>query len=107
MFLSIKLITKEIQILHHVTALGGNIAHPENVIAAFSDLSSNPLAVRLDPYTFVATEEFNVPSWNSITAITNLVSITTTIVNARNTSLKFRSIIAIPPLLTKTAIAPT
>ena len=62
MFFSIEPITKEIQILHHVTAFGGNITQPHNVIVAFCGLSSRSLAVRLDPDIFVATAEFNVLS---------------------------------------------
>ena len=104
MFLSVEPITKDIQILHHVTAIGGNIAQPDNVLVALSGLGTNPLAVRLDPDLFVATEEFRVPSWADITAITDLASVSTTTANARNALLKLRSIIAIPPLLTKTAI---
>lgn len=106
-FLSVEPITKDIQILHHVTAVGGNIAQPDNVIVAFSGFGDNPLAVRLDPDIFVDTAEFRVPTWANITSITDLASVATTRATARNTLLKFRRIISIPPFLTKTAIAPT
>ena len=107
MFLSIEPITNDIQILHHVTAIGGNIAQPDNVIAAFSGLNSNPLVVRLDPDIFVPKADFKVPAWTSIAAITDLTSVAAATANARNVMMYFRNIIAIPPLLTKTAITST
>ena len=107
MYLTIEPITKDIQILHHVTAIGGNIAQPDNTIVAFSGLTSSPLSVRLDPDIFVPTEEFRVPSWESMSAITDLASVAATTATNRNVVMKFRSIIAIPPLLTKTVIAST
>ena len=58
MYLSVEPITKAVQIIHHLTAIGGNIAMPETVLVAISDFGASPLAVRLDPKSFDFTKEF-------------------------------------------------
>ena len=55
-YLSVELITKSIKIIHHLTAIGGNIAIPETVLVDISGFGSSPLAVRLDPKIFDVTE---------------------------------------------------
>ena len=51
MFLTVEPITKDIQFLHHVSAIGGNIAMPNSIIVAISGFGANALAVRLDSPT--------------------------------------------------------
>ena len=68
-YLSVGPITKSVQIIHHLTAIGGNIAMPETIFVAISDFGASPLAVRLDPIFFDDTEQFKVPSWASITRV--------------------------------------
>ena len=98
-------ITKAVQIIHHLTAIGGNIAKPETIFVAISGFGASPLAVRLASKHFNDTEEFKVPSWASITGLANAANVATTTNNARNLNLKFRHIIALPPFLAKTVIA--
>ena len=96
-YLSVEPITKAVQIIHHLTAIGGNIAMPETIVVAISGFGASPLAVRLDPKLFEDTKEFKVPSWESITGLANAANVATTTTNARNLKLKFRHIIALPP----------
>ena len=96
-YLSVEPITKSVQIIHRLTAIGGNIAMPETVLVAISGFCASPLAVRIDPKIFDGTEEFKVPSWENITGLVNSANIETTKTNARNVKLKFRHIISLPP----------
>ena len=48
-YLSVEPITKVVQIIHHVTSIGGNIAMPKTIFVSFSGFGASPLAVRLDP----------------------------------------------------------
>ena len=105
MYLSVEPITKSVQIIHYLTAIRGNIAMPETIFVAISGFGASPLAVRLDPKHFDDTEEFKVPSWASITGVTNAANVATTTTNARNLKLKFRHIIALPLFLAKIVIA--
>ena len=61
MYLSVETITKDVQIIHHLTAIGGNTAMPETVLVAISRFGASPLRVRLDPKIFDSTKEFKVP----------------------------------------------
>ena len=105
MYLSVEPITKVVQIIHHLMAIGGNIAMTETIFVVISGFGASPLAVRLDPKVFDNTKEFKVPSWASITGLDNAANVATTTTNARNLKLKFRHIIALPPFLAKTVIA--
>ena len=96
MYLYVEPITKSVQIIHHLTAIGGNIAMPETVLVAISGFGLSPLAVRLDTKIFYSTEEFKVPPWENITGLVNAANLATTTTNARNVKLKFRHIIALP-----------
>ena len=78
---------------------------PETIFVAISGFGASPLAVRLDPKMFDDTEEFKVPSWESITGLANSANVATTTTNTRNLKLKFRHIIALPLFLAKTFIA--
>ena len=97
MYLSVETITEAVQIIHHLTAIGGNIAMPETIFFAISGFGASPLAVRLNPNFFDDTDEFKVPSWGSITGIANASNVSITTTNARNLKLKFCHIIALPP----------
>ena len=88
-----------------MTAIGVNIAMPETIFVAISGFGASPLAVRLDPKLFDDTKEFKVPSWASITGISNADIVETTATNARKLKLKFRYIIYLPPFLAKIVIA--
>ena len=105
MYLSVEPITKAVQIIHHLTAIGGNIAITETIFVAILGFGASPLAVRLDPKMFDDTKEFKFPSWTGITGLANDANVATTTTNARNLKLKFRHIIDLPPFLAKTAIA--
>ena len=105
MYLSVEPITKDVPIIHHLTAIRGNITMPETIFVAISGFGASPLAVRLDSKLFYDTEEFKVPSWASITGLANIANVATTTTNARNLKLKFRHIISLPPFLSKTVIA--
>ena len=105
MYLSVEPIAKAVQIIHHLTAIRGNIAMPETVLVAISGFGSSPLAVRLDPKIVDDTKEFKVPSWENITGLFNATNLAATKTNARNVKLNFRHIIALPPFLAKTVIA--
>ena len=61
MYLFVEPITKAVQIIHHLTSIGGNIAMPETIFVAISGFGASPLVVRLDPKRFDDTEEFKVP----------------------------------------------
>ena len=97
MYLSVEPIFKAVQIIHHLTAIGGNIAMPETIFVAISGFGASPLAVLLNPKLYNNTKEFKVPSWASITGLANAANVATTTTNARNLKLKFRHIIAHPP----------
>ena len=105
MYLSVEPITKSFQIIHHLTAIGGNIAMPETVLVAISGFGASPLAVRIDTKIFDGTEEFRVTSCTNITGLVNSANVATTTTNDRNVKLKFRHIITLPPFLAKTVIA--
>ena len=105
MYLSVEPITKAVQIIHHLTAIGGNIAMPKTIFVAISGFGASPLAVRLDPKRFDDTEEFKVTSWASIAGLANAANVATIPTNARDLKLKFRHIIALPPFLAKTVMA--
>ena len=97
MYLYVEPITKSVQIIHHLTAIGINIPMPETIFFAISGFGASPLAVRLNPIFFDNTEYFKVPSWASINGLANATNVATTTNNARNLNLKFRHIIALPP----------
>ena len=59
MFLSVEPITKEIQLLHHVSAIGGTIAMPTPIIIAISGLGSNALS-------FALTQTYSHPQMTSV-----------------------------------------
>ena len=56
MYLSVEPITKAVQIINHLTAIGGNIAMPETIFVAISGFGASPLAVRLDLKLFNNTK---------------------------------------------------
>ena len=62
MYLSVEPITKAVQIIHHLTAIGGKIAMPETIFVAISGFVASLLAFPLDPICFDDTDEFKVPS---------------------------------------------
>ena len=105
MYLSVEPTTKSVQIIHHLTAIGGNIAMPETIFVTISGFGASPLTVRLDPKNFDDTEDFKVTSLESITRLANAANVSTATTNARNIKMKFRHIIALPPFLAKTVIA--
>ena len=43
MYLSMEPITKAVQIIHHLTAIGGNIAMPETIFVAISGFGASPI----------------------------------------------------------------
>ena len=51
-YLSVEPITKAVLMIHHLMAIGGNIAMPETIFVAISGFGASPLAVRLDPKLF-------------------------------------------------------
>ena len=101
MFLSAEPITKDIQLLHHVFAVGENIAMPIPIIVAVLSLGADAPAVRLDSNIFATTDDFSLLTWTHMTNITDAASVSTTIANARNAMMQFRHIMAIPPFLVK------
>ena len=56
MYLSVEPITKAVQIIHHLTAIGGNIAMPETIFVAISGFGVSPLVVHLGPKLFDDTK---------------------------------------------------
>ena len=61
MYLSVQSITKAVQIIHHLTAIGGNIAMPENIFVAMSGFGASPLAVHLNPIFFTTPKNLKFP----------------------------------------------
>ena len=104
MYLSVEPITKNIQLLHHISAIGGTIAMPNAIIVAISGLGSNAFPVRLDSNLFASTDDFRVPPWVNMESITTATGVATTTATNRNTEMKFRPVIAIPPFLVKTIL---
>ena len=95
MYLSVEPIIKDVQIIHHLTAIGGNIAMLETIFVAISGFGN----------FFVDTKEFKVPSLAIITRLSNASNVATTTTKARDPKLKFCHIITLPPFLSKTVIA--
>ena len=58
MYLSVEPTTKSVQIIHHLTAIGGNIAMAETVLVPISVFCISPLTVHIDPKSFDGTKEF-------------------------------------------------
>ena len=56
MYWSMEPITKAVQIIHHLMAIGGNIAMTETIFVVISGFGASPLAVRLDPKMFDNTK---------------------------------------------------
>ena len=81
MYLSVEPITKTVQIIHHLTAIRGNIVMPETVLVAISGFGASPLAFRIDQKIFDGTEEFKVTSWANITDLVNSTNLANTIIN--------------------------
>ena len=105
MYLSVEPITKAVQIIHHLTAIRGNIAMPETALVAISGFFSSPLAVCLNPKIFNVTKEFEVPSWANITGLVNSANVATTTTNTRNIKMESCCMITLLPFLAKTVIA--
>ena len=106
-FLSVEPISGNIQILHHLTILGGSIAMPDSVVVALKGFSSLPVILRLDDDFLTDTDSTRVPSWSAIEALTTPDQVSSTVPDARNTMTTFRNIIAIPPFLAKTITSST
>ena len=85
-FLSVEPITGNIQPLHRLTVLGGNIAMPDKVIVALQGFSSSPLAKRLEPDFLIHTDETRVPAWTAMEPLATPESVLPTVADARNTN---------------------
>ena len=107
MYLSVEPITKAVQIIHHLTAIRGNIAMPETALVAISGFFSSPLAVCLNPKIFNVTKEFEVPSWANITGLVNSANVATTTTNTRNIKMESCCMITLLPFLAKQLSLPS
>ena len=106
-YLSIAPITEEIQIVHHLTEIGGNISVPKKMIVGLAGFGASARSVRFDNDVFDDYEKVNIPT------ITNILKCTTSqsvrdLQSPKNQNIAYlRSIIAIPPFLSLAAITST
>ena len=98
-FLSAAPITEEIQVVHHLTQIGGNISCPKTMIVGLVGFGASARPVRFDNDIFDEDVKINTPT------ITNILKCTTPkcIMELGSPSIQnaiwLRSLIAIPPLL--------
>ena len=101
--LSITPITGEIQVFHHLSTIGGNLALPDTTLIALSGFGSEATSVILPPDTFSEKTKIGILSWDEIKDITDPTKVKRTTpppTRARAPSMYFRKIIHSPPFLT-------
>ena len=97
--ISVTPITNEIQVLHHLTTIGGNISDPQKKLVALTGFDSEARAVMLDPKLFEFANNVEIPTWTNLSKAKDKKELLGCILS--RSTLKFRSIINIPPLLAK------
>ena len=95
-------ITNEVQVFHHVTSIGGTLAHPSQAIIGMMGFTGQASALQFPPDLFSTSTKVKVPKWSTLQAITTPDQVLTTTAPARNaSSMVFRPILHVPPLLQK------
>ena len=64
--ISVTPITNELQVLHHLTTIGGNISDPKMKPVAITGFDSEARAVMLDPKLFKFTNNVEIPTWKNL-----------------------------------------
>ena len=106
-FLSVESITKQIQIFHHVTLIGGTISSPDILFVGLSGFSSDCNAIQLHPDILGMTDKVKVPAWAAITRLSSRKEVKDQKAAANGPNMGFRRLIAIPPFLHKSIISAT
>ena len=70
-FLSVESITKQIQVFHHVTFIGGTIGNPDELLVGLSGFSSETRAIQLDPEILGMADEVKIPAWSALTKLSS------------------------------------
>ena len=98
-FLSVAPITEEIQVVHHLTQIGGNTSFPKTMMVGLVGFGSSARPVRFDNNIFDEHVNINSPTINNMLKCATPKCIMDLGSPSTQNTTSFRSLIAIPPLL--------
>ena len=97
-FIPIEPITKQIQVFHHLTQIGGSIANLNTMMVAISGFTSDYLAIHVEDDIFSHGDEVKLPAWGAYKTLSTAQAVQNTKASNNGSTEKFRCIMAIPPL---------